>query len=46
MTNEQLPVPPANQRDFPVRVGQIAFGKPEQRFALVAFMLGFLFGVG
>ena len=43
MTNEQLPVPPANERGFPVRVGQIAFGRPEQRFALVAFLLGFLF---
>jgi|GEM_PF-203735 len=43
MTNEHLPDPPVKERDFPVRVGQIAFGKPEQRFALVAFMLGFLF---
>jgi len=43
MTNEQPPVPPANERDFPVRVGQAAFGKPEHILALVAFLLGFLF---
>ena len=43
MTNEQLPVTPANERDFSVRQGQISFSKPEQGFALVTFLLGFLF---
>jgi len=43
MVNEQLPVPPSNEREYSARLGQVAFGKHEQRFALVAFLVGFLF---